>query len=112
FGLYDTMVVFDHVNKTILVISHAHVDTDGVRGGYDKACARINSVVERLAAPQRTRVGRINRTGDPQLAYRSNFPEGGYQKAVEACKEYIRAGDIFQVVLSQRLELDTTADPF
>jgi anthranilate synthase component 1 len=46
------------------------------------------------------------------LAYRSNFAPGGYEKAVEKCKEYIRAGDIFQVVLSQRLETETRARPF
>lgn len=112
FGLYDSMVVFDHVNKTILVISNAHLENDTVRGAYDKACARITAIIDRLATPQRTRIGRIERRGDPTLAFTSNFPEGGYQRAVEACKEYIRAGDIFQVVLSQRLQLQTRADPF
>ncbi len=112
FGLYDTMVVFDHVNKTVLVISHAHVDRDGVRAGYERACERVAATVEQLASPQRTRIGHVERMGDPRLAFTSNFPAGGYQRAVEACKEYIRAGDIFQVVLSQRLELETAADPF
>ena len=46
------------------------------------------------------------------MKFSSNFPPGDFQRAVDACKEYIRAGDIFQVVLSQRLELETTADPF
>ena len=112
FGLYDTMVVFDHVNKTILVISHAHVDADGVRDGYDKACQRVRALVERLAAPQQTRLGFIDRLGDPTLPFVSNFEEDGFERAVEACKEYIRAGDIFQVVLSQRLKVETAADPF
>jgi anthranilate synthase component 1 len=106
------MVVFDHVNKTVLVISHAHVDRDGVRAGYERACGRIGSMVERLSSPQRTRIGHVERIGEPSLAFTSNFPSGGYQQAVEACKEYIRAGDIFQVVLSQRLALETKADPF
>ncbi len=112
FGLYDTMVVFDHVTKTILVISQAHVDADGVGGGYEKACARVKATVDRLSAPQRTRVGFIDRRGDPSLAFTSNFESGGFQKAADACKEYIRAGDIFQVVLSQRLAVQTAADPF
>jgi len=111
FNLYDTMVVFDHVNKTILVISHAHVDIDGVRGGYDKACDRVNAMVKRLAAPQQTRVGHIERLGDPSLPFTSNFEREGFENAVEQCKEYIRAGDIFQVVLSQRLHVETAADP-
>lgn len=112
FGIYDTMVVFDHVNKTILVISNADLSQDTVRGAYDKACARITGTIERLSTPLRTRVGRIERSGDPTKPFTSSFPEGGYQQAVEACKEYIRAGDIFQVVLSQRLQVQTKADPF
>ncbi len=112
FGLYDSMVVFDHVVKTILVISHAHVELDGVRGGYDKACERVAATVKRLTQPRQTRTGRIDRLGDPAIPFSGNFEAGGFQKAVEACKEYIRAGDIFQVVLSQRLRVSTKADPF
>ncbi len=112
FGLYDTMVVFDHVSKTILVISHAHVDSDGVQEGYAQACRRIAATVEQLSTPKRTRVGYIERQGDPTLSYTSNFEPNQFKAAVEACKEYIRAGDIFQVVLSQRLHVETPADPF
>ena len=112
FGLYDTMVIFDHVVKTIMVVSHAHIDKDGVRTGYERACARILDVVKRLGEPQKTSICQIDRQGDPSKAFTSNFAEDGFERAVEACKEYIRAGDIFQVVLSQRLEVQTTADPF
>jgi len=112
FNLYDTMVVFDHAYKIILVISHAHVDSDGIRGGYEKACARIDSMVRRLSASRQTVPMRIDRTGDPTLAFTSNFKRDEFERAVEACKEYIRAGDIFQVVLSQRLLVNTAADPF
>jgi len=112
FGLYDTMVVFDHVSKTILVISHAHVDMEGIKGGYEKACERVLATVNKLNAPQHTKVGHVQRFGDPSINYTSNFKLEEFEKAVEACKEYIRAGDIFQVVLSQRLRVETRADPF
>jgi len=112
FGLYDTMVVFDHVCKTILVISNAHVDIDGVRNGYYEACQRVEAVVEKLTQPNPSRVMRIDRQGDPSVAFSTNFKEKGFEESVDACKEYIRAGDIFQVVLSQRLALETKADPF
>lgn len=112
FGLYDSMVVFDHVVKTILVISHAHVEIDGVRAGYEKACERVAATVKRLTRPRQTRTGHIDRLGDPTIPFTSNFEAHGFQEAVEACKEYIRAGDIFQVVLSQRLRVNTKADPF
>jgi len=112
FGLYDTMVVFDHASKTILVISHAHVDIDGVESGYEKACERVAKTVEKLSGPKQTQVGHIQRHGDPSISFSSNFKRDEFEKAVEACKEYIRAGDIFQVVLSQRLRVDTDVDPY
>ncbi|UCD28196.1 MAG: anthranilate synthase component I [Planctomycetota bacterium] len=112
FGLYDTMVVFDHVSKTILVVSHAHVDIDGVEEGYKNACRRIDDTVRKLSSSRQMRVGHVQRRGDPQISFTSNFKREGFEKAVEACKEYIRAGDIFQVVLSQRLQVETAADPF
>jgi len=112
FNLYDTMVVFDHAYKTILVISHAHVERDGIRGGYDSACERIDAMVTRLSSAKPVRVGHIDHLGDPTLPFSSNFERSEFERAVEACKEYIRAGDILQVVLSQRLLVETAADPF
>jgi anthranilate synthase component 1 len=112
FGLYDTMIIFDHVQKTILVVSHAHVKRDGLKSGYENACARIEQTIETLAQPPGMSIGHIAVTGDPTVPFRSSFTREGFEKAVSSCKEYIRAGDIFQVVLSQRLDLDTTADSF
>jgi len=112
FGLYDTMVIFDHVSKTILVVSHARVDREGPRYGYENACARIEQTIETLGRPPGTSIGHIVVKGDPRVPFRSNFTREQFERAVEVCKEYIRAGDIFQVVLSQRLDLTTTADPF
>ncbi len=112
FGLYDTMVVFDHVSKTILVISHAHIEREGVEESYRRACQRVAAVVRQLSEPCAARVGFIAPRGDPNLQFTSSFERPRFEQAVEKCKEYIRAGDIFQVVLSQRLRVDTPADPF
>ncbi len=112
FGIYESMVIFDHVSKTIKVVSHAHVDRDGVEGGYEQACQRIERIVERLARPGAIAVGRIDPVGEPTLSFESNFERDQFERAVDACKEYIRAGDIIQVVLSQRLHVKTLADPF
>jgi anthranilate synthase component 1 len=112
FGLYDTMVIFDHVQKTILVVSHAHTGREGARAGYENACARIERTVDALRRPPPTKVGSVTHAGDPRLAFQSNFARPQFEHAVEACKEYIRAGDILQVVLSQRLDITTQADPF
>jgi anthranilate synthase component 1 len=50
FALYDRMVIFDHVNKTILAVAHAHVSEQGndLRGAYDAACGKVDRLVERL----------------------------------------------------------------
>ena len=58
------------------------------------------------------RLADINTTGDHQLQYKSNFTKAEFEDVVRRCVEYIRAGDIFQVVVSQRLEVPVTAAPF
>jgi anthranilate synthase component 1 len=116
FAFYDRMVIFDHINKTIAVVAHAHVSGTGdadLRRSYQDACARVDRLVERLqqgvADLQLTDIAPVGAT---HRAFVSNFAPGAYEAAVEKCKEYIKAGDIFQVVLSQRLTTETRARPF
>jgi anthranilate synthase component 1 len=113
FAFYDRMVIFDHISKTIAVVAHAHVDPRDPERSYHEACHQVDRLVERLhqgvADLQLTDIGPA---GASQRDYRSNFGPGEYEAAVEKCKEYIRAGDIFQVVLSQRLQTETRARPF
>src|SRR5262249_38845490 len=113
FALYDRMVIFDHITKTVAVVAHAHIDRHDLRRCYDAACARVDRLVERLqqgvADLQLTDIAPI---GEVHRPYRSNFEPRAFEAAVEKCKEYIKAGDIFQVVLSQRLETETRARSF
>ncbi|MBY0521958.1 MAG: anthranilate synthase component I [Gemmataceae bacterium] len=113
FAFYDRMVIFDHINKTVAAVAHAHVDPKDLKRCYEEACGRVDRLVERLqqgvADLQLTDVAPA---GDAHMAYRSNFAPAAYEAAVEKCKEYIRAGDIFQVVLSQRFQTETRARPF
>ena len=112
FAFYDRMVIFDQIQKTILVVAFADVRNGNLAAAYQAACERVDSVCEQLSRPtDELRLTDISLTGDPQLPFRSNFTRDGYETAVEKCKEYIKAGDIFQVVLSQRLELETKAQP-
>ncbi len=112
FAFFDRMVIFDHITKTIAVVAHAHVGPD-LRAAYDGACTRVDRLVERLhQGVADIQLTDIDAGGDPTLPYTSNFTREGYEAAVEKCKEYIRAGDIFQVVLSQRLQAETRARPF
>ena len=112
FGIYDTMVIFDHVQKLIKVVAHAHVERDGVEGGYADAQARIERVVETLADTRAVGVTPVSPGGPADHEYLSNFAQADFERAVDRCKDYIRAGDIFQVVISQRLGVETAADSF
>jgi anthranilate synthase component 1 len=112
FGVYDEMVMFDHVRKLVHVVVHGHLDTHGADSAYGLACSRIEALAEKLAdvrpAPLRPLAP------DPQTGvdYESNMTREEFEQAVERGKKYIRAGDIFQVVLSQRLTAVTGAPPF
>jgi anthranilate synthase component 1 len=113
FAFYDRMVIFDHINKTIAAVAHAHVNPRDLERSYQTACANVDRLVERLqqgvADLQLTDIAPV---GEVHLPYRSNFAPAAFEEAVGKCKEYIKAGDIFQVVLSQRLEAETKARPF
>jgi anthranilate synthase component 1 len=113
FAFYDRMVIFDHITKTIAVVAHAHVNPQDPARSYETACARVDRLVERLqqgvADLQLTDIAPV---GETSLPYRSNFTQADFEAAVEKCKEYIKAGDAFQVVLSQRLETETRSRPF
>lgn len=113
FALYDRMVIFDHINKTIAVIAHAHIDPRDPARSYDEACSRVDRLVERLQQKDADlKLTDIAPAGKVERGFQSNFAPGAYEKAVEKAKEYIKAGDVFQVVLSQRLTTETTAQPF
>jgi anthranilate synthase component 1 len=118
FAFYDRMVVFDNVNKTMVVVALAQPIADGAgrgapRAAYDQACRQVDQLVEQLDSTEsELRSADIYTGGDPTLAYESNFDQAQFEAAVERCLEYIRAGDIFQVVLSQRLAASIQVPPF
>jgi anthranilate synthase component I len=120
FAFYDRMLIFDHIYKTIYVVSMARItEADSVQAAYQDACNRVDELVNRLSsvgvslpltdispeAPSRP-------TGTVHSRYTSNFAPGEYQAAVMKAKEYILAGDAFQIVLSQRFRTETKAKPF
>ena len=115
FAFYDQMVVFDHITKTLLVIALARTDEGkaDAAAAYSEACRRVDELVSRLASPRHDlQLTDIAMVGEPQVPYRSNIRRPDFEQAVRKCVEYIRAGDIFQVVISQRLEVEITAEPF
>ena len=115
FAFYDQMVVFDNVTKAIVVTAMARLDKPGVTPAqaYQAACRRVDNLVEQLSSrPCDLKPFDIRTEGDVKLPYRSNFTQAEFEAAVRKCVEYIRAGDIFQVVPSQRLEVPLRTHPF
>ncbi len=115
FAFYDQMVIFDHVTKTITVVAMARLDKPGVdrQTAYAEACHRVDGLVDELAVhPCDLPPLDICTEGDVSIPWQSNFTQADFEAAVRKCVEYIRAGDIFQVVLSQRLEVPIHVHPF
>lgn len=118
--LYSNAVAFDHVQKTVLVMTHVLPDEHAsLEAAYEAGQKQLDELVSRLVTPNTTAgaegqapAGHVDLAAPPRKLPVSTMGEGGYQQAVLKAKEYISAGDIFQVVPSQRFELRTQADPF
>ncbi len=112
FALYDRMVIFDQINKTVLVVAHAKTKGGDLKAEYAKACDRVNDICRQLQQDGTDfQLTDIAIDGEPKRDWESDFSKEDFQAAVQTCKEYIRAGDIFQVVISQRLQVKTHARP-
>jgi anthranilate synthase component 1 len=109
---FDEVLIFDRWNQTIKVVCSQRTEGRSVEDAYAQATARIDDLTGRMRGPLRMGGEDIAPVGDVKLDYESNFERQDYLNAVEKAKEYIRAGDIFQVVPSQRLKSVTTASPF
>ena len=113
FALYNELVIFDHVDKTIKVVANAdlvkHPDREVA---YRDACRRIDELVQRLSQPPVSKLGEIDPTQPLTLKFSSNMTREQFEEAVLKGKEYIKAGDIFQFVPSQRLRVQSEANPF
>jgi anthranilate synthase component 1 len=108
--LADTVMIFDHLRHRIRIVANAVVD-DGVERAYCAARDRIEEWLERLRQPLPEPAAAAGAL--PKLAVRSNMTREQYVAAVRRCKEYIYAGDAFQIVFSQRFAVETGAlDPF
>ena len=98
-ALMDTVVVFDHRSHTLRIVANAFLDEDGdAERAEARARERIDQVLERLRRPRPPEPPVVPVT----LAPRSNWSQEAYCQAVERAQEHIRAGDIYQVILSQR----------
>jgi anthranilate synthase component 1 len=112
FAFHDAMIIFDHIRKTTLVVVHARTDTEDLRGEYERACARVDVLCQRLNdRDSGLSMPDVELDHSSLPRWTSDTEQQEFEDNVRRCQDYIRAGDIFQVVLSQRLEVETSAAP-
>lgn len=112
FMITDTLVIFDNVTHRIKVVSNAHVNGNSVGAAYKEAADKIEAIIQKLRKGGRGRKADVGRIKSRSTPLKSNFTQSQYEQAVLRAKEYIKAGDIFQVVPSQRFETSIKTDPF
>jgi anthranilate synthase component I len=112
----DSLLVFDQVKRKVWAIAYADLrDGADPKLAYERACDRVALMVNKLRSPldrQKTAINWVNPSLQPPLTYSSNVSQEDFCKSVEVAKQHIKAGDIFQVVLSQRLSTPFNGDPF
>ncbi|MGD1908386.1 MAG: anthranilate synthase component I family protein [Leptolyngbyaceae cyanobacterium] len=115
----DNLLIFDQVKRKIWVVAYADLRQPGcdLKAAYRQACDRIQILVNKLTSPATGLQALVDWQAPGQgstdpLDYGSNRTEADFCAAVQQAKDYIRAGDIFQVVISQRLSTQYQGNPF
>jgi len=110
---FDRLLAFDHLRHQIHIIATADVSRESPSRAYDRALADIAVLEKKLAAGLRpAHWHKSSRSGEGKLKVHAGTTRARFMKSVERAKEYIAAGDIFQVVLSQRLDFSPEVAPF
>ncbi len=113
FVFVQTLVAFDNLKHTIKVIDNVEIkEKINLRRAYDASVKRIRKVIASLQKKPRGIEPRDLNQSNGNRKFRSNLTQQGFENAVTRAKEYIKAGDVIQVVLCQRLETETSSDPF
>jgi len=101
FGFYDAMIIFDNRKHKIKIVSSVLTARGPLGKQYERSVKTIHFLERLIRKPRQITVKKKGKASGP-VRFVSNFSNGEYQKTVEKCKDYIRAGDIFQIVPSQR----------
>ncbi|MBI5400187.1 anthranilate synthase component I [Candidatus Saganbacteria bacterium] len=109
----ETLLAFDHLKHKIIIISNVQVKGDAARA-YKDACRKIKALEKKLQQPLQLspQEWKLPDHSRKKLKFSANMSQREFAASVKAAKDYIRAGDIIQVVLSQRLSAPCSADPF
>ena len=111
FMITDTLVIFDNLKHNVKVVCNVHLDekNPGIDSQYKKAVQIIDTIISLLNRPLKKPAAC---SPGKEIRVRSNFKKNDFKDIVNIAKKYIRAGEIIQVVLSQRFETDLNTDPF
>ncbi|MCK8828101.1 anthranilate synthase component I [Natroniella acetigena] len=110
FILSDTVLVFDHLYHKIKVVTNVKVSDDAGLA-YQRAKSKIDQIIKKLQQPIAIEQQQL-KANDKKLEFESNLEKEQFIANVKQAKDYIKAGDIFQVVLSQRLEMEVESEGF
>ncbi len=108
-SMFSELVVLDHHTGSIQLVSNIFVgDHDSIEAGYDHAKRMLGELREGLSRPSEPFIAELP---EAEIEYRARTNKGDFLDAVERAREYIRIGDVFQVVISQRFDADVKASP-
>lgn len=111
--LTDTLCIFDHVKHRIIVLANAHVEPgEDLNAVYDTAVEKVEDMIAALRAPMTDLLGMPNKNSSTPTAWESNLTRAHYDAMLTQAQTYITAGDIIQVVLSQRFSRPYNGDAF
>ena len=109
---FDRLLAFDHLRHQIHIIAAADVSNQSPRRAYDRAIRDISAIEKKLSAGLSARIWQKAGKANGRLRVRAMTDRRAFEQSVHKAKEYIAAGDIFQVVLSQRLDFEPGVEPF
>jgi anthranilate synthase component I len=112
FCFTETVLVFDHLKHRVRIVTHLHLDMRDLQAEYRRVLAIIEDIQQRLQQTPHLPEEPATKSDSVALRVKSNRTPAEFESMVCKAKEYIRAGDIFQVVLSQRLSRHVNAAPF
>lgn len=110
--LTDTILIFDHVNKTLKVVSNAFIKDGKANAAYQKAIKKIDKIVQCLKKDYFFKINLGKKRKTTSSIIKSNFTKESFKKLVIKAKRYIKKGEIIQVVLSQCLKTKIETEPF
>jgi anthranilate synthase component 1 len=110
--LTDTMLIFDNLKQTIIVLSNVHLDGLSPENAYDEAISKIDDIISRLKGPVVVPQGGGEEHEGAEDFISSFGNKEAFQEAVSRTKDYIYAGDVVQTVISQRFQRRYEGNPF